>query len=246
MDAISISALSMQNDLRKLDMVSHNVANLTTPGYKRAVSSTESFISTVSRLESPQQAVAVMQNALPTLKSTTDFRTASLQSTSNPLDLAIEGDGFFELVNNTGTFYSKRGNFVLDNKGQLALSGSDLLLNSFSGDIRLQTDEPEIDSQGRVFENGQEIAQIKIVSFENPSALVGLGKGIYELGETAPGIQDVELPSIRQAFLEASNTQPAEEMLTLMQLSRHIEATQQVIRGYDDMLATVFEDLGKF
>ncbi|EGG95033.1 hypothetical protein IMCC1989_1994 [gamma proteobacterium IMCC1989] len=245
MDAISISAISMQNDLQKLDQLSHNVANMSTPAYKRTLSATESFTNTVSRFESPNRVASTIQNAIPTISTSRDFTTGSLSSTSNPLDLAIEGDGFFELTNNTGTFYSKRGNFLIDNNGQVKLSGTELLLNGVSGDIRLQDAEPEINSLGQIFENGKEVSQIRVINFDNPSSLISLGQGIFKVSEASVQ-KEVELPSIRQSFLEASNSQPAEDMLNLIQLARHIEATQQVIRGYDGMLATVFEDLGKF
>ena len=245
MDAISISAISMQNDLQKLDQLSHNVANMSTPAYKRSLSTTESFANTVSRFESPIRTSTAIQNAIPTINTSTDFKTGSLKSTGNPLDLAIEGNGFFELIDKSGTYYSKRGNFSIDTNGQVKLLGSELLLNGSSGDIRLQSAEPEVNSLGQVFEEGKQISQIKVVSFDNPNSLISLGQGIFKASETSTQ-KEVELPSIRQSFLEASNSQPAEDMLNLIQLARHIEATQQVIRGYDGMLATVFEDLGKF
>lgn len=242
---MSISAISMRNDLQKLDQLSHNIANLNTTAYKRTLSVTESFAHTLSRIENTHQAHQVVTNTIPSIATEKSFEPGALNFTDNPLNLAIEGNGFFELTNKSGTYYSKRGDFVLDNNGQVKLSGSDLTLNGFGGDIRLQSAEPTITTTGRVLENEEEIAQIKVVHFDNPNDLLDMGRGIFQPSE-ASRPKEVELPAIRQSYLEASNSQPAEEMLNLIQLARHIEATQQVIRGYDDMLGTVFEDLGRF
>lgn len=245
MDAISISAVSLQNNLQKLDTLSHNVANMSTPGYKRAITSTESFASQLSRLSNTHSSPARLTSAIPSTVNSRDFTAGALNFTDNPLNIAVEGNGFFELVDSTGTYYSKRGDFSLDSNGQVKLSGSNLLLNGVSGDIRLQSAEPEITATGRVFENNQEVAQIKVVTFENTDNLISLGQGVFRASASSSP-QEVDAPAIRQSYLEASNSQPAEEMLNLIQLARHMEATQQVIRGYDDMLATVFEDLGRF
>jgi flagellar basal-body rod protein FlgF len=246
MDGMTISEISMRNDLLKLETLSHNVSNITTPAYKRTLVSTEAFANQLNQLEvSNNLRNTATSEIIPNILQEIDFTTGSLKHSGNPLDLAIEGDGFFELINDTGTYYSKRGNFSLDSSGKVLLSGTSMGLNGLGGDIRLKDINATIDSLGKVSEDGQQVAQLKIVSFSDMSKLINVGQGVFKVGEGV-GLNEVELPAVRQGYIESSNTQPADEMLNLISLARHFEATQQVIRGYDEMLATVFEDLGKF
>jgi len=245
MDVMSISEISMRNDLAKLDTLSHNVSNLTTPAYKRMVVNTETFVNSLNRFESLSGGNVPLSGAIPTLNQQVDFSSGAIKFSGNPLDLAVEGDGFFQLINERGTFYTKRGDFTLDGSGKLLLSGTNMMLNGIDGDVRLSNAEPNIDALGQVFENDQQVSQLKIVNFKDTSQLLRVGGGVFMAGQGAVP-EEVSLPAVRQGYLEASNTQPAEEMLELIKLARHFEATQQVVRGYDGMLETVFEDLGRF
>lgn len=246
MDILGISEISMQNDLRKLDNLSHNVANMATPAFKKNVMTTESFSESVRLLErSAALGKLALKGAVPSINQSIDFTAGTLKHSGNPLDLAIEGNGFFQLQGPDGTYYTKRGDFALDNSGKVLLSGTQMALNGSSGELRLLTPEPTIDALGNVFENDQQVAKIKMVSFADTNQLTRLGNGVFAAGPSAT-LQEVEVPALRQGHLEASNTQPADEMLELIKLARHLEATQQVIRGYDDMLDTVLQDLGNF
>lgn len=246
MDPIEISAISLRNDLIKLDNISHNVANLSTAAYKKTVSYTESFASTLNQLQETTNAAdaGIHSFAVPLVKTLFDHRTAAVKHSGNPLDLALEGEAYFELQSPEGSVYTKRGNFSLDSSGRMLLSGTQAVLNGVGGDIRIAA-EPSIDTLGRIFENGQQVGQIKLVSFDDPSQLKPLTGGVFSAaGLSLREVQNT--PIVRQGYLEASNTQPSEEMISLLQLSRHVEATQQVIQGYDEMLETTLNDLGNF
>ena len=246
MDPIEISALSLRNDMIKLDTLSNNIANLTTPAYKKTVAYTESFTTMLDRLQESvdPNSIAVNGLATPAVKMISDHRLAALKHSGNPLDIALEGDAFFELQDPTGSLFTKRGNFSLDSRGRIVLSGTNAVLSGVSGDIRVSS-APEIDLLGRIFENGRQIGQLKLVQFDDPAQLKPLAGGLF----AAEGLRAQELsdaPIVRQGYLENSNTEPAAEMIALVQLARHVEATQQVIRGYDGMLETVLDDLGNF
>lgn len=247
MDPIEISAIAMKNDLSRLDSISNNVANLTTPGYKKLVSFTETLAAQSKQIQrefAGDSVIGASTLALPVVKTISDQSAAALKQSDNPLDLAIEGDAYFELQTTAGTVYSRRGNFSLDNSGRLYLSGTEAYLNGVGGDIRVSS-EPTIDVLGRVFEGQQQIGQLKLMTFANADQLQSVGKGLFVANNLA-GAEVFEKPVVRQGFLEASNTQPSDEMVELVQLSRRLEATQQVIRGYDGMLETALDDLGNF
>lgn len=246
MDPIEISAIAMRNDLSRLDAISNNVANLTTPAYKKIVSFTETLAAQTQQYQKQfmKTSLASSSMSLPIAKTFSDQSMAALKQSSNPLDLAIEGDAYFELMTDNGPVYSKRGNFSLDNSGRLFLSGTEAYLNGLNGDIRVGSD-PAIDSLGRVFEGEQQVGQVKLMAFNDANKLQAIGNGLYLANELS-GVEVFDKPVVRQGFLEGSNTQPAEEMVELLQISRRMEASQQVITGYDGMLETVLNDLGRF
>ncbi len=247
MDPIEISAISMKNDLAKLNNISDNVANLTTPGYKKSIALTESFSEQVGQIQGQFSGLNTIGNSaeLPTVRMVSDQSAAAMKETDNPLDISLEESNvYFELQNSTGSIYSRRGNFSVDSDGRMYLSGTDAYLNGLGGDIRIGSN-PDIDSLGRVFENGDQIAQLKLVRFSENQNLTSIGNGLF----SANGLSSenvVDKPIVRQGFLEGSNTEPAVEMLEMVSLVRHMEATQQVIRGYDGMLETALDELGNF
>jgi len=228
-----LSANGMRVRITQQEIVANNIANLNTPGFKReAVSFREIYSS-------------LMGKPLPLLglEAKTDFGQGSLQRTGEPLNLAIEGRGFFTVETPKGTRYTRNGNFSLDKDGLLITQEGDPVLGE-SGPIIIDGDEVTVDDQGRVFVNGRLVDRFLIADFDLPYPLRKEGKGLFSpLSESQA--KRVENPRLLQGYLEASNVTPAKEMIELISLLRFYEANQKAILMQDQTLSRAVNDLGK-
>jgi flagellar basal-body rod protein FlgF len=236
-DAIGIAARVMVDDMFRLNVVSQNLANASTTGYKKELVAGRPF---AQYLEAGATQLPIN---LPLLSSVVDTHQAPLTKTSSPLDLAIEGAGFFEVAGSDGPLYTRQGSFRLDNTGRL-VSASGLPVASTGGEILLTGNTPTIDRQGNISESGQLVAQIKVVRFGKATALTPLGDGLYRSASAGDVVTDAL--QIRQGFLESSNVAVLPEMVRMIELVRRFESAQRVVQSYDGMLTTAITKLGDF
>jgi flagellar basal-body rod protein FlgG len=232
-DALGIAARIMADDLFRLNVISQNLANANTTGYKKELVAARPF---VDYLE------ANLAVSLPALTSVVDTRQGALNQTGAALDLAIEGAGFFELAGNDGPLYTRQGSFRLDGRGRLVTAAGVPVMGA-GGEITLGGTQPSIDRQGRIFEGERQLGQLKIVRFADPSRLVPLGAGLYRA--EAAGESSAEPFQVRQGLLESSNVATLPEMVRLIELTRRFEAASRLAQGYDGMLGAAIR-IGEF
>jgi len=237
-DGMAIAAVGMNNDMQRLNSISGNMANALTPGYKRTLS----FVSAMKD-RSLVMGNGLQQVPVPALATVTDMKPAVLRGTGNPLDLAIEGQGFFEVQQGGQTFYTRQGNFTLDANAQLRTLSGDLVMG-LGGVLQLSTGQPTIERDGRIVENAKPVGQLKLVSFDDPRLLQPVGDGKFLQG--AAVVKNDGVAIVRQGQLEASNVNSAQDMVKLIETMRHFESGQKVIQMYDDMAERVNTKLGDF
>jgi len=240
-DALAIAARSMADDMLRLGSISHNLANATTAGYKREMMVSRPFADYLMTAAGP--GFATLAVSLPEPQVLLDHAAGSLQYTGNPLDIAVEGDGFFELSSENGPIYTRQGNFRLDGVGRLVSSGG-LVVTGTGGEIRVVAAQPRIDGEGRVWDGDLLAGQLRLVRFEQPQALIAVGAGGYVAGAQQPELWPQA--RTRQGYLEASNVVTTREMVRLIETMRHFESNQKVIQGYDEMLERTIRTLGEF
>lgn len=257
---LAVALQSMHQDSVRLEKVGTNLANALTTGYKREVVSVRptpysqlgaSFSAQFDALSAPADATGGM------LQTQTDARPGTLKSTGQSLDLALDGDGFFEIATDSGPAYTRQGSFHLDGQGRLVNAQGYPVMGK-GGAIFLTTRNPSIDSRGYVFDGpksgpagfagsrpvAQEpVGQLKVMQFETPKALQHLGDGLLASQSPAGMMNDVDV-QVRQGFLENSNVSSMQEMVQLMQTMRHFESMQKVATGYDEMMGTAIRKLG--
>lgn len=259
-DVLAITLSSMQQDMARLDRVALNLANVTTPGYKREVAAVRSFAGFLEA--SPSSGNAEAQSASGTSMRATnlgmlsvfnDMRPGTLKMTGQVLDVALEGDGFFEIETNGGPAYTRHGQFRLDARGRLVTQRGDPVMGQ-SGEIYLSTQTSVIDAAGNIREpdsvsgpaagmTGNSVARLKIVKFDDSRTLKRLGDGLMAAGAGAKVAGDGEV-SLRQGALENANVNSTSEMVQLMETMRHFESMQKVAQGYDEMLGTAIHKIG--
>ena len=250
------AATGMMAQQMQIDVVSNNISNVNTIGYKKQRAEFADLFyqtmeyagtSTSTTTMSPT-GINVGLGVRPTA-ITKIFTQGNLKQTNNNLDLAIQGDGFFQVQLPDGRIaYTRDGAFKLDAEGNVVTSDGYKLIPEIT--LPPTTVQVSIGTDGTVsiLEAGQtqmqQIGQIQLAKFINPAGLHSLGSNLY-LNTTASGDPMVANPGtegegeIRQGFVEMSNVQLVEEMTDLITGQRAYDAASKAIMTSDEMLQTV-------
>lgn len=249
---LAVTLQAMQADASRVDQIAANLTNSLTPGYKRSVAvQAAGGASFGTHLDDAAAALATQFAAgagAPTIAFRADARPGTLKSTGQPLDLALGGDGYFEVSTNSGPAYTRQGNFHVDATGRIVTAEGDAVMGQ-GGEILLPVGQRVVvTSNGAILagdaNDDAPTAQLKIVSFDAGTPPQPLGNGLFAPGE-AMTLLRAEQVQVRQGFLENSNVDSAQEMTGLIQTMRHFEALQKIAQGYDDMLGTAIRKLGE-
>ena len=240
-DVLAVSLKGMQIDMLQMERTGMNMVNTVTPGYKRDVVNVRPFSQYISEVNENAEAGSV--SIVP------DFKHGTLKNTNRSLDMAISGEGFFELKSPQGLVYSRKGNFHIDGAGNLVSEQGYPVMTS-KGEISLDTSNILVDKQGNIFDKStqqsplsQSIAQIKLVKFENLKNVKRVEGGNFQSIDPGVNLSDSEI-QVQQGYLENSNASSAQEMIQLMKTVRHFESMQKMAQGYDEMLGTAIRKLG--
>lgn len=259
-EVIALSLTSMHQDMTRLERIGMNLANALTPGYKREVVVTQStapgtfagLVDAGAVAGSPSDSLAAGAALAPATRILTDQRAGSLKRTGSDLDLALAGEGYFELATEAGPAYTRQGNFHVDARGRLVSAQGHSVMGE-GGEIVLSSGRTTIDARGQVFDSGDvgepatatPVAQIKVVRFESGVALQRVGNGLLRPAAAAATVATgASSTLVRQGYLEESNVSSMQEMVQLMQTMRHFETMQKIAVGYDDMVGVAIRKLG--
>lgn len=242
MQPILVVALSaLQQDANRLDRIALNLANASTPGYRREVAGAGAAVSAAQAFGA--QVEAGMAASAPTPSTVADTRPGTLRATGQSLQLALTGPEFFEVATESGPAYTRNGEFRVDTRGRLVtMSGKPVM--GRGGEIVLTTPNPVVDSAGVVREAGNIVGQLKLVTFSDPKSLRRLGDGLWAPGEGMTPAQDT-VQTVRQGYLENSNVSSLVEMTQLVQTMRHAESVQRMTQNYDEMIGQAIRKLGE-
>lgn len=253
MRSLWIAKTGMEAQQTQLDNISHNLANVATNGYKRSHAVFEDLI-----YQNMRQAGAnsTEQTTLPTglqvglgvrpVATARIYTQGNLQQTSNNLDLAIKGDGFFQIQMPDGTTnYTRDGSFQLNANGQMVTSNGYTVLPGITIPQNAQTLTIGNDGTVSVTLPGQAatqtVGQIQLANFVNPAGLDPKGQNLF--AETASsGTPNTGAPSnngmgaLQQGFVETSNVNVVEELVQMIQTQRAYELNSKAVQTSDQML----------
>lgn len=242
-DALTATTGGMVDDMARLNAISHNLANSGTAGFKKQVLVSRPFLEYL-RLAGASEPPANFPVGLPRTETITDHRPGTVKFTGNPMDVAIEDDGFFEVMTDHGPAYTRQGSFRLDVQGRLVTEAG-MPVAGTSGEIFLKTSGPVILQSGKILENDREVGQIRLARFADPGSLEHIGNGLYLAG-SASTLKNEGYDRIRQGYTEASNVNSMTEMVKMIETMRHFESSQRIVQGYDEMLDKTIRTLGEF
>ena len=229
----------------RLEVLANNVANISTIGYKG-----EKSIFRVAEeppKQDPQTTPGVIQPLspyAPPFSTVIDFSQGAIRQTGNPLDLAISGSGFFSIQTPDGVQYTRQGSFTLNAEGVLITPDGYPVMGE-GGEIVLEEGTLEIDMQGSVVVDGDEVGRLQINDFPTSDALKKAGNGRFVASDTATRGERPENTRLRQGYLEAANVNPVRAMTEMIETSRAFEAYQKVIQSADEATSKSINDVGK-
>jgi flagellar basal-body rod protein FlgG len=237
----------MSAQQRKLDVTANNIANVNTTGFKQSRAEFQELLYAQQRAAGGDNPTGIeVGSGVRTAATQKNFSQGMLEATENPLDLAVEGEGFFRVVRQTGELaYTRAGNFKLDQQGQLVTSEGLLVEPNIQVPEDAQSLSVTRDGRVVVVLEGDttevEIGQIELTMFANPAGLRSLGRNLFEATEASgqpldgiPGEQG--MGQISQGYLEGSNVEVTEEMISMIVSQRAYEINSKVIRTADEML----------
>jgi len=232
---------------RELDITANNLANANTTGFK-----VEALMSTAD----PQRAKGMSLGAAPVQfvagnGVARDFSQGPLQSTGAPLDLAIMGQGFFQISTANGTRFTRDGRFSTDAQGQLVTQAGDPVLDASGSPITLnpQGGAPTIGGDGTITQTlpgqtgSQSVGKVGVVSFADMSTLTKEGAGLYSNTTNAPPTP-VTGQVLRQGMLESSNVQPIIQVTDMIRISRAYDMISQMMNSTASLSSTAVQRLG--
>ncbi len=224
---------------KNMDVVSNNLANATTVGFKKEKSIFYNYVHKYKDTEIPEkmkiQGTPQDKNFVDLDDTYTDFQMGSLKNTGNPLDFAISGDGFFKVEKDGTQFFQRQGVFMRGTDGTLICQDGASVLDINGAPIILQPDkEVHVTEKGEIFQGEVAVATIGMSTVDNKSWLEKRGDTRYVLTG-----QGAEIPSeeamIHQGFLESANVNAVAEMVEMIKANRHYEAAAKAIKTYQNM-----------
>ena len=229
------SASGMIPRLKKQDIIANNIANAGTSGFKKD----NMFVREMTRAEKKLAPEKSDWQTPIADQEYIDYRPGIFDRTGNPLDLAIEGDGFFTLESEDGsTLLTRSGTFMVDNEGFLSYPGG-YKLTSEGGPIQVGNGTVNISENGDVEVDGLSVGNIVPVIVTDIDKLQKVGRSMFAVPEGTE-LQASETPIIQQGYLETSNVEIVSEMVEMIISYRAFEANAKAIQSQDSSLDHLF------
>jgi len=234
----------------KLDVVSHNLANVSTAGYKKDTAIMGAFFEFLVEKRDPAQVISEPEKVIGSagigaavVDVVTNLEPGPLQQTGNATDFAIAGDGFFNILLAGGqVVYTRDGSFKVDAGGNLVTSSGDRVLGE-NGPIVLSRNDFLVRNDGAILSGGNVVDRMVITGFGNKAGLKKAGNNYFS---ALPGANPVavEKPAVKQGCLEKANTDLVGEMTGLIEALRLYQLNQRILRAQDELLAKAVTQIG--
>lgn len=237
------SSNGMPPMLVRMEVIANNLANMNTSGFKRD----GMFI---QMMKDPGIAPEASSGELTTrlnVERTINFGEGNLNSTGNPLDLAVQGKGYFVVQTPQGERYTRNGNFSIALDGTLT-TNEGYPVAGVEGRIRfpdlerVARESIAISQTGEINIGKTPVGKLRVIEFQDETKLRKAGNSFFTIENGAASLmKESEMPMIRQGFLEESNVDGLSEMIEMIEITRHFESNQKAIASQDATLDKVLE-----
>jgi len=258
---IYTSASGMLAKQQEMNIVSNNLSNINTTGFKEKLNVFKAYpendmVRTDDRSQDLppgeiefRPPIGSLSTGVASDGTYTNFRQGSLTKTDNPMDVALEGNGFFTVQLPEGErAYTRDGSFKLNDQNQVVTSLGRRVLGTEGNPIQLpgKSKRIEITPDGTIFDaDNQEIGQFRIVQFENPQKSREMGENLYRQGQN----NEIQFPpedvKVHQGMLERSNTNPINQMTRMIEVSRQYDMNSNVLGQHNSTLQEAITTVGR-
>jgi len=240
---------------KRLQIISNNLANSNTVGYKQDHGQFQ--IPDVSAFpeESTQDIdeLDITQADLfwSNFSVYTDHTSGSLKNTGNDLDLALVGKGFFCVQTSDGIHYTRKGDFTLNADGVLVTHNGWPVMGE-SGEISVDSKENpnqhkkfSVDEEGNITVDGNQVDSLRLVDFPQPYNLTKVGEALFKPADSGPSEVQAEDVRVSQGFIELSNVDAVKMMTEMIEVLRGYESYQKIIRSIDEVNSRAINEIGQ-
>lgn len=252
------SGMLTQN--RNLNVISNNMVNIQTPGYKRdkMVSSTfqeEMLYRTGRQNKGNPTPLAVTSKIRTATRTYVNYDQGSFEQTDGIFDFALSGNGFFAVQGQNGTVYTRNGSFGVDGEGFLALNNVGRVLGTDGQPIQIDNENFTVDSEGNISveelidqETGEtelrRMGTLQVVDFADYGQLHKEDYGVFSTNQ-APQQREGAQTAVLWKTVEKSNVDMVDEMTSMMSAQRALQSAAQALKMYDQIMAKAVNDVGK-
>lgn len=227
---------AMQAASRHHEVIAQNLAHAQMPGYRRLTVRHGSFESALN--EEMQAAVARQSMGTDASELAVDFSQGTIEQTDHPLDVALQGKGFFAIEGPDGPLYTRNGTFQLNEQGQIVTGDGMLVRGSGGGEIAIPPGvafkDIQILKDGRILAGDMEAGRLEIVDFDAPQRLIRAGVTVFS---APPGLVPHESDAtVLQGMRERSNVSPVQELVEMIDAQRRHEAAQRSMTLLSDAI----------
>jgi len=242
-----LSAMGVLANSQRQDVIANNLANSETVGFKKDLAlyreqRTEAQL-TGHRRDSNDLLEPLGGGLVPT-GTTLDLSQGPIESTSNPLDVAIFGDGYFAVRNGDRTMLTRAGHFQVDRNGILTTDAGHAVLSDKMNTIPIAPGSVNIAKDGAITQNGNTVGRLGVFSVPDPKLLMKRGANLMSYPDLARNLKASDA-SLKNEALEQANCDPTIELAALMDTQRQLEANANMIRYQDQMLSRLVNDVAK-
>jgi flagellar basal-body rod protein FlgF len=223
-----------------LELLANNIANASTGGYKADREFYSLYVA-------PEASDTDTPLTMPIVERPyTDMSQGIIQTTGNPLDMALSGNGFFSVQGPSGPLYTRNGNFHLAADGKMVTSEGYPVRGSGGSPITIQGSLPiDVSADGVVIEDGKVIGQLEVADFTSTAGLTKQGSNYFRSIKPPAQAQAPEGTLVQQGKLEASNSGTAESAVRLVNIMRQFEMLQKAASLGSDMNKQAVEEVAK-
>jgi flagellar basal-body rod protein FlgF len=236
----AIAASGLRARMESLDLLANNIANTSTGGYKADREFYSLYVAPEAAGNEPSSTMPLIE------RPWVDHAQGALHSTGNPLDVALDGKGFFAVNGPSGPLYTRNGNFRLAADGKLTSADGYPVRDSQGAPLTLQAARGfEISNDGTITQDGVTLGTLEIVDFTSTAGLTKQGSNYFRATDPAVRPAAASGTSVEQGHLEASNTGTAEGAVRLVSVMRQFEMLQKAVTLGTEMNKKAIEEVAK-
>lgn len=241
---LALGKLTMLTGMEHMNVITGNLTNVMTPGFKQRMHLAPAADSFLSQLQKSGASIDTLNASMVGgfSQAPADMRTGALKETGNPLDIALDRGVFIEASADGQRVYLKGASLKITADGDLVGAGNVSLANI---GLPVDLEALEISADGRISHNDAAVGQLRLVRLSDQSELIAAAPGVYRMEGQSELIEQAS-SGLKQGYLEQSNVNQVQGMISMIQNTRHFELGQRMISAYSDLASLSMDELGNF